>query len=663
VSDTLIALRVGTAQWLEDTAFARLLTFLERQPNAVDELAFFTSTTHAPLPLDEVEHRCERLGKILPQVKQRGYQVGINVLTSMGHHEEDLPHSLSVPWPRVTDPEGRVSLGSFCPGSPELLDYVTQVYTLVAQAKPDFIWVDDDVRLMGHMPVRATCFCDGCIARFSQETGISFTRSSLIAALQGTPTTERDALRDRWLEHNCALITQLLCIAAEATHRVDPTIQMGFMTGDRFYEGYAFAEWASALAGERSGPARWRPGGGFYVDDEYMGMIDKAHAIGRQVSQLPSEITVVQSEIENFPYQRLRKSVAITMLEAATHMAAGTTGTAFNILGMQPDPLDEYVPFLEQIGAFRPFYQALLDTMGRSPAMGVWPAWHRNIFANHGVDGNWLQQNQSVEALHRPYVLAELGLPIAYAPEGACVTALAGPLPAAFTEGELEHIFRGGVLLDASALHTLTQLGLHSWAGVQVADVIEHDMTEVLTSHPLNGQFAGWSRDCRQSFWSQPAYRLEPVLPGVEVLAHLTDYAQQDWGPTMTAFENSLGGRIVVMGYFPWTLIHNLAKSSQLKLVCRWLSRETMPVVVESYARAIVWVRTSVDDRLVLMILNASLDPVPELLVRVRTTVPTATCLSLAGQSSELYTVPDGNDYVRVAVPDVMPWTVYLLQF
>jgi hypothetical protein len=661
MSETLIALRIGVAHWLREEDAERLADFLAQQPGAVDELAFFTSTTHAPLPLEEVARRCARLQELLPHFRRRGYRVGINVLTSMGHHDEDLAHSLAAPWPRVTDPTGRVSQGSFCPGSPELLDYVDQLYTLVAQAQPDFIWVDDDVRLMGHMPIRATCFCEGCLARFNEENRVSFTRASLLAALEGAPTAERNHWRDRWLDHNRALIARLLRTAAEAVFRIEPTIQMGFMTGDRFYEGYDFAAWAEALTGEQAGPPRWRPGGGFYADDAYLGLVDKAHAMGRQVSQLPQTITVIQSEIENFPYQRLRKSVAITMIEAAAHMAAGTTGTAFNILGMQPDPLDEYLPFLEQIAAWRPWYQALRDATGRSAALGIWPAWNRQTFADHGGAGDWMHQNQSIEALRNPYVLAELGLPIAYVPEGAAVTALSGPLPAVFSRAELETIFRGGVLLDAAALQTLAQLGLAEWCGVRVVERLDADMSEVLTHHPLNGRYGGWSRDGRQSFWPQPAYRLEPLAPGVEVLAHLADYAQQDFGPTMTAFENALGGRVVVMGYYPWMLLHNLAKSSQLKAICNWLSRDQMPVVVESYHRAIVWARAGVAGRLAIVVLNASLDPAPRLELRIRSLAKRVSCLGPDLQPTQLSTTPDGAHHVRVTLTNVAPWSLALL--
>ena len=664
MSKNQVALRAGTAQWLSDEGFQDLLRFLAAHPQAIDEVIFFTSFTHPPIPLDEMERRCARLAAVLPRVRAAGYRAGINVLSSMGHHEENLPHSLAAPWPRVTDPQGAISQGSYCPASPELLDYVHRIYTLVALAGPDVIWVDDDVRLYGHMPVTATCFCDPCIERFNAEYGASFTRETLVAATQGEPTLARDAWRDRWLEHNRRMISTLLRTAAQAVHLVDPSMELGFMTGDRFYEGYAFAEWAQALEGAspHSRAARWRPGGGFYSDDAYMGLVEKAHDVGRQVSQLPENVQVIQSEIENFPYQRLRKSVAVTLLEAAAHMAAGATGPAFNIIGSS-DPLAEYTPFLDAIAAAKPFLRAVRDATGRSPAAGVWPAWNRDLFANHGATGDWLHLNESIAALRRMYVLGELGLPIAYGPQGANVSVLSGPVPAAFDRRELERMFAGGMLLDVPAVHSLEQMGLGELTGVRVAEGIAHDMSEVLSEHPLNGRFAGWSRDCRQSFWPETAYRLEPAGDGVEELAHLADYAGVNHGPCMTAYNNPLGGRVVVAGYYPWTLIHNLAKSSQVKAVCQWLSGDALPVVVETYARAVVWARNDALGRLVVLLLNASLDPAPAITLRARTRASTVQHLAMSGEGDTLTVSASGPNHVSLALENVAPWSMHLLQW
>ena len=47
------------------------------------------------------------------------------------------------------------------------------------------------------------------------------------------------------------------------------------------------------------------------------GLAGKSHDVGRQVSVLPPGVISIQSEIENFPYQLLKKSACATVLEAA----------------------------------------------------------------------------------------------------------------------------------------------------------------------------------------------------------------------------------------------------------------------------------------------------------------------------------------------------------
>ncbi len=554
----------------------------------------------------------------MPRARALGIAAGINLLATMGHHEENLAGSLDEPWPRVMDPQAAVSRGTYCPASDPLLDYAHTVYTALAAANPDFLWIDDDVRLLGHMPIGFTCFCPGCIERFSQRTGRTFTRETLVAAFGIGSRDEQLELRRQWLEHNRATINRLFEVIEQAVHKIRPELVLGFMTGDRFYEGYDFAPWAATLAGPARRQVRWRPGGGFYSDESLAGLVGKAHDIGRQVSQLPADVQVIQSEIENFPYDRLRKSVETTVLEAAAHMAAGSTGTAFNVLAQRPDPLEEYEPMLRRIQQLKPFYQLLQDQLGRSPLRGVWPAWNKDLFAANNLGGAWPQgPADAVAGMQRAYVLGEIGIPICYGSQQALVTALSGPGLLAFRRDELQQMFSGGVLLDVSAWRALDDLGLSGWTGVTPGAERARDAIEVLAEHPLSGRFAGWSRDCRQSFYHEVAHSLEPTCAGVETLARMIDYSGTDLGCSMSAFTNELGGRVVTMGYFPWSMMHHLAKSSQMKAVCAWLSRDRLPILLESFARVHLWVREPAPDRLACVLLNASLDPLPDATFRL----------------------------------------------
>lgn len=656
----LIAFRIGTPLWLTDDRFQALLDFFSRQAGAVDELAFFTSATHPPLPLDEMERRAERLSKILPLVRQRGMGAGINVLATMGHHEENLPYSLQAPWQHVRDSQGRESLGAYCPAQTELIEYARRVHTAMAKANPDFLWIDDDVRLQGHKPANFVCFCDRCVRQFSIETGLAFTREKLVAAFDAGTLEERLGLRRQWLEHNRALIDDLFRNIEAVVHQVKPGLPLGFMTGDRFYEGYDFERWAKTLAGPGGAPVRWRPGGGFYSDEALLGLVDKANAMGRQVAALPPRIAIIQSELENFPYQRLRKSEQTTVVEAAAHMAAGTTGTAFNVLTMSKDPLDEYAPLFRAISGRRPFYAKLQAALGRGQARGIWPAWNRDLFATVNVDGHWLSGGKM--SLSEPYVLGEIGIPLCYHPAGATATALCGSAVFAFSKEELRRMFAGGVLMDVDAWRALKRLGLEEWTGVRGVENVDLDATEVLAAHALNGRFGGWSRDCRQSFWWERAYRLEPRSQTAEILARMADYGDRDLGPCMTACPNELGGRVVVMGYYPWSQIHSLAKSAQMKAVCDWLSRGRLPVVAESFAKVVIWSREGTCGRSAMVILNASLDPVDKLSLRVLTDRTVFTQVEADGRSRRISgETTQTPGHVRVEISGLAPWSMHLL--
>ena len=188
------------------------------------------------------------------------------------------------------------------------------------------------------------------------------------------------------------------------------------------------------------------------------------------------------------------------------------------------------------------------------------------------------------------------------------------------------------------------------------------DAIEVLTDHPLSGRFAGWSRDCRQSFYHERAHRLEPTHPGVETLARMIDYTGSDLGISMTAFTNELGGRIVVMGYFPWSMMHQLAKSSQIKAVCAWLSRGQLPIWLDSFARVHLWVRQPTPDRLACLLLNASLDPVSDPVFRLASAYKTHQWTAMDGTPTPL-TRTGGSEQEanRIHATALKPWSVSLL--
>ena len=67
---------------------------------------------------------------------------------------------------RVTSRNQNLNRDFMKADTPEMRAYVRAKYELVAKACPDFIWVDDDIR-MHHHGVAFGCFCPTCLAQFA----------------------------------------------------------------------------------------------------------------------------------------------------------------------------------------------------------------------------------------------------------------------------------------------------------------------------------------------------------------------------------------------------------------------------------------------------------------------------------------------------------------
>jgi len=654
-----ISFRIGVTQWMPEGRYRDLLALFEKYRGATDEITFFTSATHPPLPLEVIQQRAAVLAQRMVEARKLGYRTGINLLSTMGHHNENLPNSLSGDYTGVTDIDGNACQGSFCPNDPRVQQYVKQVYQAVAKAGPDYIWIDDDVRLAGHMPVFLTCFCDRCLALFEKETGTKHTRASLKIAFVSGPLEQRLALRKAWLQHNRDTIGRLFQLIEQTVHAIHPKMPLGFMTGDRFYEGYDFDRWAAILSGPGKAEVRWRPGGGFYEDDAMPGLAGKSHDVGRQVSVLPPEVISIQSEIENFPYQRLKKSAHTTVLEAASHMAAGCTGAAFNVLSGNDEPLDEFEPLVARIRQARTFYDLLAKHLGRKPLAGIHPAWNKDTAAASDLaGGNWMAFGRFLGESPR---LFEIGLPIDYAARGASVTLLSDDNMVAFSRDEIVKMLSGGVFMDTSALARLNQMGFGDLTGFEADKVLPRDCIEELTGHALNAPFAGRQRDCRQSFNHLPAQTLKPRDAKAQALSRLVDYSNAEVAPcAMGAYENRLGGRVCVAGYFPWTFQHSLSKSAQVKAVMRWLSKDQVPAYVASFHKINLWVREPDGSGVAMALTNSCLDAARDVTLLVRTDRDRLRVFDMNGTETEVRASGSDGPYRKFVLPAIEPWHMRL---
>ena len=651
------SIRVSVPNWKDETAFAELTAILEEYRDCVQQVAFFSSSFHPPLPLDTAREHALILRERIERIKAEGFSCGINVLSTIGHHPERMDEALHGNWRHMTDIDGKTCEGSFCPGDERYREeYVKPLYRIFCAANPDFIWVDDDLRY-GHLPIGNGCFCDGCIERFNLETGRAYTRESLKAALLSPCATE---LRKQWLRRQSVKIAELLRLIGNTVRAYDENITLGFMTGERYFEGYDFAGWADALSDGGRYKIMWRPGGGAYTDRPLSELTDKAEQIGRQVARLPAYVTAVQSEIENFPYRLLQKSPRSTALETLLYVAAGCTGAALNILPDAPggEPLHVMRGHFEALRKTQPFETLLSKTLGRSPTAGIYDGW--TPLAQAALDKEFLTGSggRFAGAWQELFLL---GLPRCCDFDNASCFLLTGTLPRAFSEKELLKILSEGIYMDAGALKTLNDMGYGELTGFVCGGLLPEDSVEIYASHPINVGFEGKQRLCPQVFVHGESRTLLPA-PGAQTLCFLTDrHGRIKADCSMGVFRNKLGGRVCVSSHYAVCGYLDTLKSTQMKHIFRYLSDDRMPFITESCARLWTVMRNAPTGPAAL-IFNPNCDELKDVDVLFGGTYHKLLITTEVCGTAEAPAAGEDGKMTRFTLPKLAPFTVTLLR-
>lgn len=650
-----ITFRIGVNIWSNDARFEQLLDLFDKYPGATDEITFFTQATHSPIPDDELVKRCVLLKDRIAVCKKRGYRAGINILCTLGHHSEDIPNSIGQECPRGITIDGKTAEGTLCMNQEIFRERIRRIYAALTEADPDYIWIDDDVRV-GHMlnstgEAGSICYCEYCLKLMSEKFNQEISRDYLLAHIN------EQEIRAKIHQFNSDSIDKLFVLIEEVVHEKSPCLPLGFMTGERYEEGYDFDRWAKTLAGpNQDQPVYWRPGGGFYDHSSIYSLVGKAHDIGRQISLLPSQVEMIQSEIENFPYQPLEKAKNVTALEAAVYIATGCTGAAFNVLTMNEEPLDDYEPMIRTASQWRPFYDLLVQHLGRQPLVGVHPLWER-------TDADYLLR---VPSQHLTLGVSEAGIPVAYAKGKSNVFLVSRAFVSQKSRDEIQNYFKEGIYTDNDALGLLNDpqsYALNDLTGMEYGGIISVDGIEKYQDHFLNGTFGGRTRDKRQSFWREPMFCLNKTQPGVETLSSAVDYSLKETAETILGvFENRLGGRVCVNGYYPWSYFYSRPKQTQIRNIMRWLSKDRLPAYIESFDRVNLWVREPDESGKTAMVaLNATFDSAENMVVMIRTTSDFITFYDRSCKPVIVQADSVDGPYRRFVVPEINPWECILI--
>lgn len=561
---------------------AQFMDIMRRERGCFAEVIFFFHETHDICSLSHVKEAADTLRPLIAELKSLGYRAGIDVLSTVGHHEECRDESVGG-MKFQEDAAGNINRGRLCPTDEGNLRYMEEMYRICAQTGADIVYMDDDVDYG-----TGDCRCPHCLALFEERfgdfsaNGLQVSGKNFDALFYAQEEGVRAPVRRHWAqftEETTENVTARVCAAVRA---VSPDAALGYMSCLE-NKSAAFADKILPLLGEHP---YWRPGGGLYSDERILRATDKACAIAEQIRHLPAGVEI-QSEIQNYLFQTYKKSAFYTGYESLVYILAGCTGVSFNFLMAGVPDLSEVVPYFLLANEIRPFGKLAAEMFGYDKPEGV------AYYTNDAIASEtaWSENFRNYEQI-------QVGIPFAFSDEKARVFLLTKLQIALMTDEELKSVLGKAVYMDVPAAQALRERGFGKYVGFKAEQSfmkgVKERGTDCFSGEEVyeKNVCLEFSANGHSEFGKSGAvYSIVKTDENAAYLTDLVDYRGNFKGRASGIFENELGGRVYVGGYAPFGYCMSASAMRHIKNIYRFLSGDRMPAEVLSPCRIQLWCR------------------------------------------------------------------------
>ena len=340
--DPVMLLRLRMPNTATEEAWNDLLAGIKANPDCCDEIWF--STGVSDIPLEAHRAHVEKLLRAKEDLSELGIGTSVQVQMTIGHGDsigetEDFSAKTWTGWTGSTGVEAKFCN---CPRQPEFLEYMRKMAGLYAQVKPRVMWVDDDLRYDNHYPATANsrigCWCEKCLADFSEQEGKVWTRKSLDKAM-----AKDKALEERWKEFSISSLDRIARIIAEETKAVSPETKMGYQKTYADRDTTVVRTILRTMAEVSGKKVEYRPGGGSYYDKlEPSRQIMKSMTAARYMRVLGCS-DIVDSwcpEVETHPRHYGSRTGQAVLLEGFTALAYGLDAVSMFVLDNGEESMD-----------------------------------------------------------------------------------------------------------------------------------------------------------------------------------------------------------------------------------------------------------------------------------------------------------------------------------
>ena len=536
-------LRMYLPTWNYEKVLEDIIKFC--QETQTKHVMLFTDAQHMvwnQLTLEEATKEANNIARAVVDLGKHGIKVGINssynMLMSRFDHSKHNPQYQH--WATLAD--GTCEKRLPCLLDSALKTYLQEFYKILAEANPEYIYIDDDHRyIFAGRNNTWGCMCDLHIQEFSKLTGVNWTRE----ALQKAIFNDKE-IQTKWIYFLQKGLEDIAQVIEKAVHSVNPNLTVGVMVPClHLTNTYNYNLPKMARLFQPDGKLLLRPCIGPYSDRDrrqiipglfYMETI--AHIMGDSAQYTP--------EIETTPFSRFSKSCEVIRFHIAQGIINGMYNPAISACGYVGNS-----PFFEPAIAKllkkeKPYFEALRKiSPKRGTKKGVSLRFHRkSVLASPNLYSNFSDYYLPAFVAHD--FLAGSGFCLTY--DKSSVTFLIGDSVYAFSDEELLSYLKGNLILDSVAAKAFEDRGFGQYIGAKIAKMDAPFGAEYFSNPQFNGQYTGTYGSLKDTPIAS-VQKIVDVDSNAKVLSCITDHDLEVICPAMTIFENTLGGKVAVMAY------------------------------------------------------------------------------------------------------------------
>ena len=509
--------------------------------------------SHGHPSLEWAEAYQEKLFIVKRRLEELGIVYSLNPWITAGHADRGRDDRQRLPGLEcVVGHDGSETRHCACFLSPAWREYIRKLWTIYARTRPHIMWVEDDIRTFNHEPVEFGCFCPRHMRMFSERVGREVSREELVRAIlqPGRP----HPWRAEYLRMQQEVMIETAAFLAKVTHETSPETCMGLMSsGPRQHclEGRDWKRLAEALADHR--PLYSRPPMSNYCEDSLRGFYYSQDSIKLTRHALPEGV-IEQTECESVPFTRFSKSVTFTFLEIAVSMAYGSGGVTLNLFDHAGTPMSDEIHYGTMLAEKKPFLNALAKVAAQSGSYRGVKLLHRDDFSlRKELPSDASYQDLAEDGFPLMNAFEAMGIPTTY--EESNVLALSGQSARMLSDEELNEWLTRGVFLDGVAAGILLERGFGEKIGLKRIEkpAGRLQLPWVVSAEEFhNSGFGGAARKYLTATlpFLSAAGKFCPLeaVDSAQVVSSWVDPDTNRLSPAMIAFENDLGGRVIVHG-------------------------------------------------------------------------------------------------------------------